>query len=136
MDKKRKMVYIASPYTIGDKIKNVNYQIAMFSDLLHFGFVPFAPLLTHFINIQNPQSYETWLEYDFEVIRRCDALLACRMTEKSSGRDREIVFAKEHKIPVFMTTYELCSWRNNLDKSLTEPTPKAKLELKRLGIKS
>lgn len=101
MTEKRKMVYVASPYTLGNQTINVNYQIDLFGDLYHFGFIPILPLLSHFINIQSPQTYETWLDYDFEIIKRCDALLACRMSERSDGRDREIVFAKEHSIPVF-----------------------------------
>lgn len=130
MCKKRKMIYVASPYTIGNKTMNVRYQIDLFGYLLDLGFVPFLPLLSHFINIQNPQTYETWLKYDFEVIKRCNALLACKMNEESSGRDKEIIFAKEQGIPVFITVGELCSWG-----ALTKPTPKAKLELKRLGVK-
>lgn len=87
------VVYIASPYTVGDVAANVKRQIDMASYLINRGFCPIAPLLSHFIQIQHPKPYEDWIEIDFELIRRCDVVL--RLPGNSEGADREVAFAEK-----------------------------------------
>lgn len=99
------VVYIASPYTIGDKEFNVNVQIVTYHLLQTKGYAPIAPLLSHFVHKQYPMPYESWLKIDFELIRRSDAVL--RLPGESSGADREVAFAKENGIPVFESVEDL-----------------------------
>lgn len=96
---KMKMIYVASPYTIGDTFGNVIESIAAGSKLISKGFCPVLPLLSHFHDIQYPEDYETWMKIDIEKLSRCDALL--RLPGESSGADREVKFAEENGIPVY-----------------------------------
>jgi hypothetical protein len=83
-----KIVYIASPYSIGDQEKNVRAQIDAASELIDTGYCPYAPLLDHFIHRVYPKPYETWLRCDMEMLGVADIIL--RLPGESSGADREI----------------------------------------------
>lgn len=101
-----KVVYIASPYTIGDKLTNVKRQVRAFSALLNKGYAPIAPLLAHYIDVEYPQDYLTWLKLDFEFISRSDILV--RLPGESSGADKEVEYAKKMEIPVIMCSNDDC----------------------------
>lgn len=90
MNKKPK-VYIASPYTKGDTAKNVKRQMDAFDILVKEGFVPYAPLLSHFQHIYSDISYNKWLELDKEWIDVCDCVL--RLRGPSKGADEEVNYA-------------------------------------------
>ena len=94
-----KVIYVAGPYTMGDVAQNVRNAITMGDELLKLGFAPFIPHLTHFWHMLYPHAYEKWLEHDFAILSKCDALL--RYPGLSSGADREVAHAKLLKIPVF-----------------------------------
>jgi hypothetical protein len=94
-----KMIFISSPYTIGDCALNVREQILVADELMNAGLCPVLPLLSHFQHIVKPRSYEDWLRIDFEKIKRCDALL--RLPGVSKGANSEVSFAIENSIPVF-----------------------------------
>lgn len=98
-------VYIASPYTIGDKEDNVRKQIDTFSELINRGYTPFAPLLSHFVHTIHPKCYETWMDWDFTWIKQCDVVL--RLPGCSSGADREVEFAKSIGVDVVYSIEEL-----------------------------
>lgn len=93
------MIYIASPYTIGDVAVNVRTQMIVADNLMNYGYCPIIPLLSHFQHMHKPRDYEEWLRIDFEKLLRSDAVI--RLPGKSIGADREVVFAKENNIPVF-----------------------------------
>lgn len=106
---KKIKVYIASPYTIGDVAINVRNSIDAFNELIKNGFIPFSPIgMSHFIHIIHPLGYEEWMEFDFEWLKSCDALL--RLSGKSSGADREVDCAKENNIPVFYSIDEIIKY--------------------------
>jgi hypothetical protein len=105
-------VYIASPYTIGDKDKNVYRSMVVGDILMTMGFVPFMPLMTHFFNKQFSKDYETWMEYDLEWLDSCDCVL--RLEGKSSGADREVEHAKSKNIPVFYSLLELIEFNKEI----------------------
>lgn len=96
-----KFIYVASPYTQGDVAVNVGANIAVANDLAQAGFVPFAPLLTHFWHMLYPHPYEFWCEYDNAWVERCDALV--RLDGKSAGADREVELAKAKGILVYFS---------------------------------
>ena len=98
---KKVKVYIASPYTIGDVAINVKKQMDVADKLLKMDFIPFVPLLSHFLHMNKPRSYDQWLDYDLEWLHSCDCLL--RLDGESAGADREVQFAIDNKIPVFYT---------------------------------
>jgi hypothetical protein len=110
------LIYVASPYTQGDPALNVKCQIDLFRELIGDNLVtPFIPLLSHYIQIIYPLDYETWLQYDFEMISKCDGIFRINAElpnvdyyqHESSGADREIAYAKELNIPVFYSKGEL-----------------------------
>ena len=55
-------VYIASPYSLGDKLNNVRNSLFVSNELINKGFVPIAPLLFHFQDMIFPQEYDKWLD--------------------------------------------------------------------------
>ena len=102
METKIIRIYIASPYTKGNKVFNVKNSLEIADKLIKTNkFVPFCPLLTHFHHMFFPQSYETWLKFDFIWIGQCQCLL--RLPGESLGADREVEEANKLNIPVFYT---------------------------------
>lgn len=96
------LVYISSPYSIGDKIKNIHRQIKVAHLLMDEGLVPLAPLPgSHVMNEMKWRDYEDWMAVDLEHVARCDAVL--RLKGESSGADREVAYAESLGIPVFFT---------------------------------
>lgn len=55
-------------------------------------------------------SYEAWLEVTLSILARCDALLVTPDWERSSGTRREVEFARERGIPVFVGIEDLRRW--------------------------
>ena len=101
-------VYIASPYTKGNKEENVKFQITIGDYLINEGYAPFIPLLSHYQHIICPLSYDKWLELDFEWIKSCNCLL--RLQGISKGADLEVEFAKKNNIKVFYSITDLCNF--------------------------
>lgn len=105
----RPLVYVAGPITSPDPMENTHEAIKVADRLLTEKFVvPFVPHLTVLWQMISPHGYEDWLAYDFDVIRHCDALL--RIEGHSPGADREVVFAHERGIPVFLRIDDLNEW--------------------------
>ena len=101
----RPLVYISSPYSIGDKIKNIRRQINVAHKLMDNGLVPLAPLPgSHVLNEMRWRPYEDWMAVDLEHVARCDAVL--RLKGKSSGADREVSYAESLGIPVFFAEHD------------------------------
>lgn len=107
---RRITVYLASQYTIGDPIENVERQILAGSYLMDEGFFPFMPLLFHHVHEVRPRSYESWCEQDNMWVLKCDALL--RLPGPSKGADAEVELAKANNIPVFYSLEDLiCQYK-------------------------
>ena len=98
-------VYIASPYTKGNMAVNVGVSLKAFDKLMKLGYAPYAPLLSHFVEINFPHPYNEWLDLDIEWLEVCDAVL--RLPGESSGADKEVITANENDIPVFYTIKDL-----------------------------
>ena len=105
---KQLFVYIASPYSIGDKLTNVKKSLEIANILMDKGFIPYAPLLNHFQNEMFPRPEIDWLVFDINWISKCDALL--RLPGRSSGADQEINVANMIRKPVFYSIEELVKW--------------------------
>jgi nucleoside 2-deoxyribosyltransferase len=95
----KQKIYVAGPYTNGDIVINIREAIAEGNILLEYGFIPFIPHLTGFWHMLFPNTYDTWMEYDAEWLKSCDALL--RIDGISAGADVEVRLAEELGIPVF-----------------------------------
>ncbi len=104
----RPRIYIAGPISLGDQEENVKRGVEAGLELLHAGFAPFIPHLSHLINSQavvGTNDYEKWLQLDFSFIAVCDAVL--RLPGQSAGADRETAFAESLNIPVFTDIEQL-----------------------------
>lgn len=99
------VVYIASPYSKGDKEKNVKRQIEMATELVESGYCPIWPLSSHYLHTWMRQSYDTWMKVDYELLSRCDVLL--RLEGESHGADLECAFAREKGIPIVHSIGEI-----------------------------
>lgn len=98
MNKPKKLIYIASPYTVGDVAANVCVQIEAAHRILDLGHCPVAPLLSHFLHIHRQRPYGDWVEMDLALIPRMDLVL--RLPGESKGADGEVELARSLGIPV------------------------------------
>jgi len=100
-----KLVYIASPYTLGDVAQNVRIQFQAAEELKEAGFLPFPPLFSHFWHFMNPHPWEYWMEMDREWVQKADCIL--RLPGASKGADEEVALATKLNIPVFYSVQEV-----------------------------
>jgi hypothetical protein len=92
--KEKPIIYIASPYTVGDKLENVKLQIEAWHILRDKGFIPIAPLLSHYLEEFRHREYLDYLDYDFAIISLCNIVVRIRphidgVEIPSSGADQE-----------------------------------------------
>jgi hypothetical protein len=115
------IVYIASPYTIGDEALNVRAQMEIWDRMVTDGKVlPFAPLLSHFQHLAFPRPYQDWIDYDLDLIKACvfNACLRINAVEpttgyfqsRSVGADGEEALFAELNLPIFYGLDELYQW--------------------------
>ncbi len=102
-----KVIYIASPYTLGDVAENVAIQIEAAHKILDMGHCPVAPLLSHYLHIHRQRPYQHWVEMDLALIPKMDIVL--RLPGESKGADGEVALAQKLNIPVAFGWEEL--WR-------------------------
>lgn len=118
----RPWVYIASPYTKGDAAINTRFQMRMWDCLYDLGVIPIAPLWSHFQHLHNPRPYRDWVDYDNEIILRCDACLRLTATDavvdyhqtESSGADAEVRLFMSLGRPVFYEFWDLKRWLDTM----------------------
>lgn len=68
-------VYIAGPYSHGDVAANVHDAVVAGLRLREAGCVPIIPHLFHFVHYMSHHPYEYWMEWDFDLLDRCDFLV-------------------------------------------------------------
>ena len=108
-------VYICSPYTNGDKEKNVEFQMEMADQLISLGFFPFTPLYYHFQHTYIPRYDSDWLKLDFVWLRLCDCIIRFKTIYEgkvldSHGSDLEEEEARRIGIPVFYTIDDMVNY--------------------------
>ena len=95
-----KVIYIAAPYSIGDKEENVRRAIDAADMVINLGGAPVNPLLSHYHEQLFPHKYDEWMRVDFAILAKCDAVY--RVSGESPGADSETTIAEMvHGIPVF-----------------------------------
>lgn len=104
-------VYIASPYTIGSKLANVDRSMQVANELINLGFAPFIPLLNHFQNNEYPQPEKIWLSLDLDWVESCHCVL--RLGGESTGADNECDYADKLAMPVFRSVEQIVNWRDS-----------------------
>ena len=98
-------VYIASPYSVGNKVENVRRSLEIADKLIEAGMFPYSPLLNHYQNELFPQPEETWIKQDLAWISCCQYLL--RLPGESVGADGEVSEAESLGIKVFYDIEDL-----------------------------
>ena len=121
--KQKPLIYIAGPITKGDHPSNIRNGIDAYKHVLDIGGLPFCPMLDFLVRIVYPKEidYELLLDYDFQVISYCSAVI--RIPGESAGADREEKFAKDNNIPFFTSWESLAMWiiNNYGEKEYTKP---------------
>ena len=106
-----KLIYIAAPYALPDPAQNTHRAIMVADELIFDGFIPYIPHLTLLWNLVSPRNTQFWYDYDLQMLKRCDAVL--RVDGASVGADKEVELAKEWRIPVFYSMYDLMVFKRN-----------------------
>lgn len=97
-------IYLAGPITAsGDRtIKdNVDSAVAIYLQLMAVGVNSFCPHLSALVPESFDIHYERWMEYDFFIIQKCDAVLMLPHWETSSGAKREHELAQNLRKRIF-----------------------------------
>lgn len=98
------MIYMVGPITATAERtveQNVASAVAIYLRLIDAGVCAFCPHLSALVPEAFDIHYEKWLKYDFEIIRRADAVLMLPHWETSSGAKREHEYAKELNKQIF-----------------------------------
>ena len=94
-----KKIYIAGPMSIGNLMENVRHGIDAGDKVIKMKHCAIIPHLSIFHNMIHPNSWQTWLDMDLELIKVCDAVY--RIEGESKGADIEVEFAKKYNKEVF-----------------------------------
>lgn len=95
-NRRHQLLYICSPYTprgddpCPESHQNVKKAIDAGIAALHKGWVPVIPHLYHFVHLEHPHPYETWMTVGSSLLEKCDALLVVEPQDLTSGMKREI----------------------------------------------
>jgi len=102
-------IYLAGPYSVGNKEANVVTALVYAETLIKKGFIPYVPHLSHYWDLEYPHDVKFWLEYDEHWLAVCDCVL--RIPGESVGADREMKFAIDRGIPVYLDIESLLRWK-------------------------
>lgn len=106
---RKPLVYLAAPYRLPDPVQNTHRAITVADELIFDGFIPYIPHLTLLWHLVTPRNAEFWYDYDYHILKRCDAVL--RIEGESVGADKEVELAKECGIPVFYSMKDLITFK-------------------------
>lgn len=99
------LIYIASPYSLGDQSLNIRRQIETADILLLKGHTPFVPCLSHLWHLISPKPYDEWMRIDLAFMGYCDAVL--RLSGESKGADMEVAYARELCMRIYYNLEEI-----------------------------
>lgn len=93
-------IYVAGPYSLGNREANVRDAIDAGTSLLALGHAPLVPHLNHYWNQRAPHPEATWLALDRAWLAVADAVL--RLPGLSAGADEECALATRLGLPVYV----------------------------------
>ena len=102
-------VYVAGPYTLGDRSENLRSIMAATVKILDAGHEPFCPLLSFFLDLTHPRPWEDWMRLDLAWLKCAEAVV--RIPGESKGADIE-VSEISGTIPVFYSVEAFLEWVN------------------------
>lgn len=101
-------VYVAGPYTLGDRSENMRRIMAATIEILDAGHEPFCPLLTHFLDLTHPRPWEDWMRLDMAWLECAEAFVS--IPGESLGADMEADRAAILGIPTFESVADFLEW--------------------------
>jgi hypothetical protein len=94
------LIYLAGPYTHPDPVENTHRAIKAGMGLWETGkvavIIPHLSLAAHLVA---PRDLDYWYAFDIDQLAHCQALY--QLDGPSRGVEREVAYAREHRIPVF-----------------------------------
>lgn len=100
-----KKVFISGPYSNGDIERNVIIAMDLTRDLINENFATYCPHLKHFLELNQSQPHEKWLDIDLVFLKSCNAPI--RFEGDSEGADKEVEFALKNHYPSLLLTERL-----------------------------
>ena len=98
-------IYIASPYSKGDRLLNIRRAIEAGDKLFEMGHLPYIPHLLPFWHYVSPKPENTWMEMGRQWLECCDAVL--RLDGESKGADLEVEYAKKLGKKVYYSLHQV-----------------------------
>lgn len=96
---KRKILYVAAPYTHPDPVENTHRVIKAASIIYDRGpWTPFVPHLTLLWHAIEPHHVNWWYDYDLDHLRNCQGFV--RFPGLSTGADNEEREAKHFGLEI------------------------------------
>jgi hypothetical protein len=92
------LVYVAGPIT-GNMMANTREAVYVADIMRENDVAPYVPHLSVAWEMITSYDHRQWLEYDAQIIMRCDALY--RMDGDSKGADWEVEYCDRTSTPVF-----------------------------------
>lgn len=98
-------IYVSGPYSSGDTAVHVANAVRAGMRLRELGHVPIIPHLSHFAHLIESRPYQFWMDWDLELLKRCDAVL--RLPGDSPGAEIEVRAAQRAGLPVYHSVEEV-----------------------------
>ncbi len=103
--KRRTVVYVACPITLGDTADNIRNCVDVCERLWVKGYAWICPPLTVFFQMVHPHTHEEWMERSYALVQVIDCIL--RLPGQSVGADLETTFADKLNKKVFENEFDL-----------------------------
>lgn len=127
--KKGELIYLASPYSKGDRDSNFKIVTEKASELVALGYTVISPItyghtLLEFKDM--PIDWKFWMKFCSQLLYKCDRLVVYMMPgwENSKGVLEEISIAIDHDIPVEYLDYRETCEETCYETATVEKTPK------------
>ena len=108
---KGELIYLASPYSIGDREKNFELVTKKAAELVSEGYTVISPI-TYGHTLLNfkemPNDWGFWMKFCSELLYKCDRLVLYKIPgwDTSVGVAEELSIAVDHDIPITYLEYK------------------------------
>jgi len=107
---KDELIYLASPYSAGDREANFNLVSALAAELVSQGYNVISPITYGHTLLQfkdMPEDWGFWMNFCSKLLYKCDKMIVYQMPgwETSRGIQEEISIANDHNIPIEYIEY-------------------------------
>lgn len=118
------VIYVSGPITAAEQIdrwNNIMHARDVAISLWELGFTVICPHLnTMFFDGCQGMDHDDWIEADFNIIERCDAMMMTHNWKDSKGAREEYDFCMDENIPAFEDILGLLDWVDDPDRAHTD----------------